>query len=115
MFFFDTFFNLEKYLDNEQKDPFSNIKDPDSPDVSDWVKFAEAEYDNLTHEDGANDNIDDVNYDEDFEDEDDGTGGSAIEQSTTKRMGLGGGSAISPPQRLGSNTKTTDIDERWKD
>jgi hypothetical protein len=24
--FFDTFFNLEKYLDNEQKDPFSNIK-----------------------------------------------------------------------------------------
>ena len=74
--FFDTFFNLEKYLDNEQKDPFSNIKvgfvlvayrsrfriflqDPDSPDVSDWVKFAEAEYDNLTHEDGGNDNLDD--------------------------------------------------------
>jgi serine/threonine-protein phosphatase 2A regulatory subunit B'' len=24
--FFDTFFNLEKYLDNEQKDPFSNLK-----------------------------------------------------------------------------------------
>lgn len=24
--FFDTFFNLEKYLDNEQKDPFSNVK-----------------------------------------------------------------------------------------
>jgi serine/threonine-protein phosphatase 2A regulatory subunit B'' len=24
--FFDTFFNLEKYLDNEQKDPFSNIR-----------------------------------------------------------------------------------------
>ena len=24
--FFDTFFNLEKYLENEQKDPFSNLK-----------------------------------------------------------------------------------------
>jgi len=24
--FFDTFFNLEKYLNNEQKDPFSNLK-----------------------------------------------------------------------------------------
>lgn len=76
--FFDTFFNLEKYLDNEQKDPFSNIKvnafdrwkvrpsslltpqDPEAPEISDWVKFAEAEYDNLTHEDGANDNLDDV-------------------------------------------------------
>ncbi|CAF0830200.1 unnamed protein product [Rotaria sp. Silwood1] len=114
--FFDTFFNLEKYLDNEQKDPFSNVKDPDSPDVSDWVKFAEAEYDNLTHEDGANENLDDVNYDEDFEDEEDGVAGPVIEQSTNKRIGLGGSSsAVSPPQRLGSNNKTNDIDERWKD
>ena len=24
--FFDTFFNLEKYLDHEQRDPFSNLK-----------------------------------------------------------------------------------------
>ncbi|CAF1341647.1 unnamed protein product [Adineta steineri] len=116
--FFDTFFNLEKYLDNEQKDPFSNIKDPELPDVSDWVKFAEAEYDNLTHEDGANDNLDDVNYDEDFEDEDDGGGAPVvIEQSTNKRMGLSGGngSAVSPPQRLGTNNKINDSDERWKD
>ena len=77
--FFDTFFNLEKYLENEQKDPFSNLKvrififisnrfflmiffsqDPDSPEVSDWIKYAENEYDNLTHEDGGNDNLDDV-------------------------------------------------------
>ncbi len=55
------------------------------------------------------------NYDEDFEDEDDGIGGPAIEQPTNKRMGLGGGvgNAVSPPQRLGSNKN--DIDERWKD
>ncbi|CAF4065285.1 unnamed protein product, partial [Rotaria magnacalcarata] len=57
--FFDTFFNLEKYLVNEQKDPFSNLKDPDTPEVSDWVKYAETEYDNLTHEDGGNDDPDD--------------------------------------------------------
>ena len=24
--FFDTFFNLEKYLDHEQRDPFANAK-----------------------------------------------------------------------------------------
>ena len=24
--FFDTFFNLEKYLDQEQKDPFANLR-----------------------------------------------------------------------------------------
>ena len=24
--FFDTFFNLEKYLEHEQKDPFANVK-----------------------------------------------------------------------------------------
>lgn len=35
-------------------------QDPEAPEISDWVKFAEAEYDNLTHEDGANDNLDDV-------------------------------------------------------
>jgi hypothetical protein len=57
------------------------------------------------------------NYDEEFEEEDDGVGGPVIEQPTNKRIGLGGGSssAVSPPQRLGSNNKTNDIDERWKD
>ena len=24
--FFDTFFNLEKYLDHEQRDPFANVR-----------------------------------------------------------------------------------------
>ena len=53
------------------------------------------------------------NYDDDFEDEDEG---GVVEQAITKRMGIGGGvgSVLSPPQRLGSN-KTNDIDERWKD
>ena len=56
------------------------------------------------------------NYDEDFEDEDDGIGGAVIEQSTNKRLGFGGvSSAVSPPQQIGLNTKTNDLDERWKD
>lgn len=57
------------------------------------------------------------NYDEDFEEDDEGAGGAASEQPTNKRMGLGGGStnAVSPPQRLGSNNKMNDSDERWKD
>ena len=28
--FFDTFFNLEKYLDHEQRDPFATQRDSDS-------------------------------------------------------------------------------------
>ncbi len=30
-------------------------------------------------------------------------------------LGVGGSSAVSPPQRLASNNKMNDIDERWKD
>ena len=33
--------------------------------MSDWVKYAENEYDNLTHEDGGNDNLDDASVRED--------------------------------------------------
>lgn len=36
--FFDTFFNLDKYLDHEQKDPFASSKNDE--EVSDWDKFA---------------------------------------------------------------------------
>ncbi|CAF2196877.1 unnamed protein product [Rotaria magnacalcarata] len=103
--FFDTFFNLEKYLVNEQKDPFSNLKDPDTPEVSDWVKYAETEYDNLTHEDGGNDDPDDGNYDEDFEDDDDGA-----EASKDRKPAGSTGSA--------SNNKSGDLEselKRWKD
>lgn len=52
------------------------------------------------------------NYDDDFDDEDEG---AAVEQPTTKRMGLGAGNVLSPPQRLGASSKANDIDERWKD
>lgn len=37
--FFDTFFNLEKYLDHEQRDPFASARDHDAEghEVSDFT------------------------------------------------------------------------------
>lgn len=32
--FFDTFFNLEKYLDHEQRDPFANQREQDGDEVT---------------------------------------------------------------------------------
>ena len=58
------------------------------------------------------------NYDEDFEDDDEGAGGSTPAEPTgNKRLGLGGGGGnnVSPPQRLGSSAKMNDLEERWKD
>ncbi|XP_061094928.1 serine/threonine-protein phosphatase 2A regulatory subunit B'' subunit alpha-like [Conger conger] len=55
--FYDTFINLEKYLDHEQRDPFTVQKDFDSevPEPSDWEKFVAEEYDVLVAEDTASD------------------------------------------------------------
>ncbi|NXY05512.1 P2R3B phosphatase, partial [Pteruthius melanotis] len=55
--FFDTFFNIEKYLDHEQKDQFSMLRDGEgeSQDVSDWEKYAAEEYDILVAEEAASD------------------------------------------------------------
>ena len=36
--FFDTFFNLEKYLDHEQRDPFASQRDEDGM-MSDWDRY----------------------------------------------------------------------------
>ncbi|RWS12194.1 protein phosphatase PP2A-like protein [Dinothrombium tinctorium] len=51
--FFDTFFNLDKYLDYEQRDPFAN-KDQDDSLVSDWDRFAAEEYEILVAEESVN-------------------------------------------------------------
>ncbi|KAI8129199.1 hypothetical protein FF38_13090 [Lucilia cuprina] len=45
--FFDTFFNLEKYLDHEQRDPFASQRDEYA---SDWDRFAAQEYELLITE-----------------------------------------------------------------
>ncbi|KAM8759050.1 serine/threonine-protein phosphatase 2A regulatory subunit B'' subunit alpha isoform 1-T2 [Rhynchonycteris naso] len=53
--FYDTFFNLEKYLDHEQRDPFAIQKDVDNdmPEPSDWDRFAAEEYETLVAEESA--------------------------------------------------------------
>ncbi|XP_054962375.1 serine/threonine-protein phosphatase 2A regulatory subunit B'' subunit beta isoform X1 [Pan paniscus] len=50
--FFDTFFNIEKYLDHEQKEQISLLRDGDGggPELSDWEKYAAEEYDILVAE-----------------------------------------------------------------
>ncbi|KAM4796566.1 serine/threonine-protein phosphatase 2A regulatory subunit B'' subunit beta isoform 1-T1 [Rhinophrynus dorsalis] len=53
--FFDTFLNLEKYLDHEQKDPFSILRvgENEGQDLSDWEKYAAEEYAILVAEEAA--------------------------------------------------------------
>lgn len=55
--FFDTFFNLEKYLDHEQRDPFASARehDADGHELSDWDRFAAEEYELLVAEENGND------------------------------------------------------------
>ncbi|XP_076819210.1 uncharacterized protein LOC143464997 isoform X1 [Clavelina lepadiformis] len=65
--FFDTFFNVEKYLDHEQKDPFAPQKDVDSTltEPSDWEKFAAEEYEILVAEEQATEfNALDLSFDD---------------------------------------------------
>lgn len=52
--FFDTFFNLEKYLDHEQRDPFASQRDHEN-EMSDWDRYAAEEYELLVAEEGGND------------------------------------------------------------
>ncbi|KAK5647048.1 hypothetical protein RI129_005512 [Pyrocoelia pectoralis] len=63
--FFDTFFNLEKYLDHEQRDPFASQRDHDidGQEMSDWDRYAAEEYELLVAEEG-NDQQDSLSYDE---------------------------------------------------
>ncbi|XP_069566759.1 serine/threonine-protein phosphatase 2A regulatory subunit B'' subunit alpha isoform X3 [Brachyistius frenatus] len=69
--FFDTFFNLEKYLDHEQRDPFAVQKDIDSegPEPSDWDKYASEEYEILVAEETANEHLHEGSFDDDYESE----------------------------------------------
>ncbi|XP_037680583.1 serine/threonine-protein phosphatase 2A regulatory subunit B'' subunit beta-like isoform X3 [Choloepus didactylus] len=59
--FFDTFFNIEKYLDHKQKEQMSLLRegDGDGPELSDWEKYAAEEYDILVAEEAAGDSWDD--------------------------------------------------------
>ncbi|NXT78026.1 P2R3A phosphatase, partial [Zapornia atra] len=57
--FYNTFFNLEKYLDNEQRDPFAVQKDIDNdgPEPSDWDRYAAEEYEILVAEESGNEQL----------------------------------------------------------
>ncbi|XP_067841852.1 serine/threonine-protein phosphatase 2A regulatory subunit B'' subunit beta isoform X2 [Heptranchias perlo] len=59
--FFDTLFNIDKYLEHEQKDPFSMQRDveSDGPEMTDWERYAVNEYENLVAEEAANENWND--------------------------------------------------------
>ncbi|XP_031442764.1 serine/threonine-protein phosphatase 2A regulatory subunit B'' subunit beta isoform X2 [Clupea harengus] len=61
--FFDTFFNIDKYLDHEQRDPFSVVRDGETEgqDIPDWERYAAEEYDILVAEETANDQFHDGN------------------------------------------------------
>ncbi|KAJ8409608.1 hypothetical protein AAFF_G00230090 [Aldrovandia affinis] len=67
--FYDTFFNLEKYLDHEQRDPFAVQKDLDSecPEPSDWDKYASEEYEILVAEETANEQLQEGSFEDDYE------------------------------------------------
>ncbi|XP_026635668.1 serine/threonine-protein phosphatase 2A regulatory subunit B'' subunit beta isoform X3 [Microtus ochrogaster] len=59
--FFNTFFNVDKYLDYEQREQASLLResDPDGPELSDWEKYAAEEYDFLVAEEVSGDPWDD--------------------------------------------------------
>lgn len=50
--FFNTFVNVEKYLDYEQRDPVATVKEEESEGVepSDWDKYASEQYELLLQE-----------------------------------------------------------------
>ncbi|XP_049284349.1 uncharacterized protein LOC125764292 isoform X1 [Anopheles funestus] len=48
--FYDTFFNLEKYMEHEQRDPFAQRE---NDDLSDWDRYAAQEYELLVAEEGG--------------------------------------------------------------
>ncbi|KAG7261758.1 hypothetical protein CRUP_009510 [Coryphaenoides rupestris] len=55
--FFDTFFNIDKYLNHEQRDPFSVVREleTEGQEMSDWEKYAAEEYVLLVAEETASD------------------------------------------------------------
>ncbi|KAM4821592.1 serine/threonine-protein phosphatase 2A regulatory subunit B'' subunit alpha isoform 2-T4 [Thomomys bottae] len=64
--FYDTFFNLEKYLDHEQRDPFAVQKDVDNdgPEPSDWDRFAAEEYETLVAEEATQAQLQEGSFEE---------------------------------------------------
>ena len=52
--FFNNLLNLNKFLAQESRDPFSRTEIDKNPEYTDWDKFAYYEYQRLTAEDSEN-------------------------------------------------------------
>ena len=50
--FFNTFVNVDKYLDYEQRDPVASVKEEgaEGVELSDWDKYASEQYELLLQE-----------------------------------------------------------------
>ncbi len=48
--FFDTFVNVEKYLEFEQREPSSSAQSEEGAELSDWEKYAAEQYELLIAE-----------------------------------------------------------------
>ncbi|XP_070538327.1 serine/threonine-protein phosphatase 2A regulatory subunit B'' subunit beta-like isoform X2 [Ptychodera flava] len=101
--FFDTFFNLEKYLDHEQRDPFASARDHDydGPEPSDWEKYAAEEYELLVAEEGANEP--ELDYPDDFEPEDEEDELAAVDSAQKLTL-------KDPPEKAKSNSNKRSLE-----
>ncbi|KAI8430091.1 hypothetical protein MSG28_000512 [Choristoneura fumiferana] len=120
--FFDTFFNLEKYLDHEQRDPFATQRDSDS-EMSEWDRFAAEEYELLVAEEGGSDAQDQISYDETDEDclspnIDDITNTDVVDESSVEELpaseaGAGAAAAAAAGYVNLSSIYTIGAADRW--
>lgn len=82
--FFDTFFNLEKWLEHEQKDPFQASRNESGEvEVSAWDRYVGEEYEMLVAEEGGNQEID---YDDEYFENDDLNDDNLLQNSITKSL-----------------------------
>ncbi|KAH9584810.1 Serine/threonine-protein phosphatase 2A regulatory subunit B'' subunit alpha, variant 2 [Schistosoma haematobium] len=94
--FFDTFFNLPKYLQHEQRDPFANLRmftkinekqdiEEGLNELSDWDRYAAETYEMLVNVEGGgnpDDGVDDDEDDDEEEDEEEEQGGAVGDEGT---------------------------------
>eukprot|EP00662_Eupelagonemidae_sp_cell21_P007720 gene7720-19822_t len=53
--FFNSLFNLNKFIAFEQRDPFAAHAEKQLPEKTEWDRFAKVEYDRMSHEAGEED------------------------------------------------------------
>ncbi|CAL8074470.1 unnamed protein product [Calicophoron daubneyi] len=98
--FFDTFFNLPKYLQHEQRDPFSNLRDIEEGlnELSDWDRYAAEAYEMLVAVEGGNQ--------EDGVDEEEGDDEEVDEEPDAESPVPGSNDKADAAARKDTNTKT---------